>query len=597
MSRQRYVQAFEKNSKLGVMKKRIIGTAEIKQILANEYFDNSMLPITKLRIDDMVKCFKNSTDHITKRIFIQMMEYLDVYVHRWGKLSSEVVAFMMFKGLDRKSVGEITYNGCTTDLKMYLESFSEIVPGKSSEKATEIIEKLKPVFYGKVYAKYDTSKIGVTTPIVRKLLIDIFQIEKTITPSLIILVNALAKDNLVSLSKFLIICNALEWVIERTQHLTILEMFTAIFYVLDKEYRGVVPVETIKLFLTQIGSSVAVMSTCPDYQLVEFLHYAETISENIFDFKKFYEHIFVPVNDLKSLSPLTLIQTKKTVPVFVGTTKGKTEFLKEVFDKLEIDIRLQSRILDELQIEEKTPEVINFVSKVFNENVRKYGRDEGVVRAIFFTFQYHGIDSESLVLCSKILGMEIDKNSADFVIQAFVEDDTDKLNVDNFVRYWMNLDYPRVDDTPSEKASKLTKRTLSMFRALEHNGFVTKDKITEFIAKQYGSLSFEEIQCITILFNYLSSFKEELTFSQFKLFMVAYERSMGTTTLSLELTTECICNAIWNSRQFQILPALFNITQDDLKTFNAKCQAEKKDPSPKEFTSFVVPLIQKTQIF
>lgn len=51
-----------------------------------------------------------------------MMQFLDVYVHRWGKLSNEVVTFMMFKGLDEKCVGEINKNGIPTNLASFLIS-------------------------------------------------------------------------------------------------------------------------------------------------------------------------------------------------------------------------------------------------------------------------------------------------------------------------------------------------------------------------------------------------------------------------------------------------------------------------------------------
>lgn len=73
-----------------------------------------------------------------------------------------------------------------------------------------------------------------------------------IVPSLVLLLNVLTKDNVISSTDFMRICTSIEWVVERTQHFTILEMFTTIFNVLDKEYKGTVSVDRIKVFLTQM---------------------------------------------------------------------------------------------------------------------------------------------------------------------------------------------------------------------------------------------------------------------------------------------------------------------------------------------------------
>ncbi|GAB1223654.1 hypothetical protein ENUP19_0158G0012 [Entamoeba nuttalli] len=530
------------------MKKRIIGTAEIKQIIAMEFLDNYN-QINKFNVDEMVRCFKNKSSHITKRIFVEMMQYLDIYVHRWGKLSEEVVTFMMFKGLDEHCIGEITKNGIPTNLTTFLiQTFDTVEYTSMQQKVNEIIYKLKPQYYGKIYNQHDSLKLGLTPSHIKKILIDIFQIDKVIVPSLVMLLNVLVKDNIIS----------------STQHFTILELFTTIFNVLDKDYKGTVPIDRIKIFLTKtLNGKANLISSSPDIQLVEFLHYAEIISDNILDFKNFCEHIVVPM------------------------------YLKELFTKLEIETSLCDRILRLINAEEKTPELINMIAQTFDENIRKYGHSEGLVRAVFFTFQHHGIDADILVETSKIFNSPMDLSTAQTVIKAYVEDGTNKLSLYNFVRYWLDGDSPCLDDTDNEKESKLLKRTISMFRVLNVNGLVSKQSIIHFIQQQYGTLSYEELMSIDIIINYLSSFKGELTFDQFQLFMIVYERSLNPDTLSLELTIESICNAIWNSNQFAVIPSLFNITTNNVKQFETYCKNQNITPTPKSFTMFILPILQK----
>ncbi|BFU21361.1 hypothetical protein CL6EHI_178830 [Entamoeba histolytica] len=594
MSRERFIRQFEEKSKLGVMKKRIIGTAEIKQIIAMEFLDNYN-QINKFNVDEMVRCFKNKSSHITKRIFVEMMQYLDIYVHRWGKLSEEVVTFMMFKGLDEHCIGEITKNGIPTNLTTFLiQTFDTLEHTSMQQKVNEIIYKLKPQYYGKIYNQYDSLKLGLTTSRVKKILIDIFQIDKVIVPSLVMLLNVLVKDNIISSSDFIKICTSIEWVVERTQHFTILELFTTIFNVLDKDYKGTVPIDRIKIFLTKtLNGKANLISTSPDIQLVEFLHYAEIISDNILDFKNFCEHIVVPMVDLHSLPPLQIAQTKKVTPLLPSSYQNKEKYLKELFTKLEIETSLCDRILRLINAEEKTPDLINMIAQTFDENIRKYGHNEGLVRAVFFTFQHHGIDADILVETSKIFNSPIDLSTAQTVIKAYVEDGTNKLSLYNFVRYWLDGDSPCLDDTDNEKESKLLKRTISMFRVLNVNGFVSKQSIIHFIQQQYGTLSYEELMSIDIIINYLSSFKGELTFDQFQLFMIVYERSLNPDTLSLALTIESICNAIWNSNQFAVIPSLFNITTNNVKQFETYCKNQNITPTPKSFTMFILPILQK----
>ncbi|KAL7719068.1 hypothetical protein QTN25_003447 [Entamoeba marina] len=117
------------------MKKRIIGTAEIKQIIAAEYLEVAN-KINQLEIDLMVKNFKNRSGHITKRIFVVIMEYLDVYVHRWGSLSEEVVTFMCFRGIDTRLAGTIMRDGQPITLRQYLyEKYQHLGRKDAEEKS------------------------------------------------------------------------------------------------------------------------------------------------------------------------------------------------------------------------------------------------------------------------------------------------------------------------------------------------------------------------------------------------------------------------------------------------------------------------------
>ena len=159
MSIERYIKYFDNNSKIGVMKKKIIGTAEITEIIATEYFPNNPSRVQKLHIDEVVKSFKNTTNHITKRIFLQIMQYLDIYIKRWETFDEDVINCMIFKGLDSSNIGKIvSKNGIIDNFTTYLQRrFYTLGKNESSEKIKKIIYKMKPRYYGERFQKEDTT--------------------------------------------------------------------------------------------------------------------------------------------------------------------------------------------------------------------------------------------------------------------------------------------------------------------------------------------------------------------------------------------------------------------------------------------------------
>ncbi|KAL7719069.1 EF-hand domain-containing protein [Entamoeba marina] len=421
--------------------------------------------------------------------------------------------------------------------------------------------------------KNDYLKTGLSPIMARKLLTDIFQIDKSYLPSLVILINTIKlKDETIKSADFNIICTSLEWVMERTQHLTILELYTAIFLVLDSEYQGIVNVDKIHGFITGLIKDPSIDITSPNFQLVEFLHCAQQVSDNQLPITQFMRHISVPVLQINELQPLPYNQTHSFKQLQTTTKQQKDVDLDQLFKDFEIDSQLCSRIKQYVLGNEHEKFIKNKIVGIFNNNIHEYGKIEGIIRSLYSVLEQNGIDTEMLILTSRIFNTPIDMETAQLVIRGYVEDSSERLLMNDFVHS------PRATDSQSTLETKQVLRTVSMYRVLQQNNKVTVLAIHSFLEKQYGI------------------FKGEMNFEEFKLFMKAYERCLDYSTLSLALTVKCICNGIWNNKQFKQIPKLFHVSEDVLEKFKQHCHTKTVAATPEEFSTFLMPYVQ-VQLF
>ena len=495
MSIERYIKQFDLNSKFGALKKKIIGTAEITEIIANEYFPNNRSRINKLHIDELVKSFKNTTNHITKRIFLEMMQYLDIYIKRWGEFDEDIITCMIFKGLDSNNIGKIeSRNGIIDNFTMYLQRrFYTISKNEASERIKKIIYKLKPRYYGERFQKEDTFKTGLSKQKCSLLLQDLFEIESSLNVYLNVFLGMIVVNNCISLKTFLIICQSLEWIIERTGHLTILELLTMIYIVFDSNNKAEIPKEKCVQFFELVKLNACNKKLPMTVKLFDFLKAIEDQVDLVVDVNTYWRYVDSPIIKIKTLPIIQKTKITFGIPLLNSLNENKTEFIKNMLRKLKVNWNLIDRLLYVYEPERRSIEEINTIAKMFNSNILSYGINEGFLRSTYSLFEVNGIDNESLVKISIIFNSPITMEIADKVITAYVEDGSGQLNMNGFLRYWLDTDTPSPYDSDDEKEVKLLKRIISIYRLLEKDGFVSKDDIISFMEEQYGELSIEYI--------------------------------------------------------------------------------------------------------